>query len=233
MERGNKGREQGKHTPFWLCLEGIDGVGKSTQSLKIVEWLRSQGKHVFFTSEPGTAHSPMTMFLKDLMVYKEYDERMTDEARVFLSQAARSIHMEKVILPLLRENTTDIIVQDRGMLSGLAYSSCLGHEISVRPDCQYSLVILIVMDVKDAMKRMEKREKREDGKGDKKERQDVFESRGEMFLAKVQEKLLQNMYRWNTIILKTTDKESPEELFQRIKKRLQNIFLHGLEGNVV
>jgi thymidylate kinase len=61
------------------------------------------------------------------MLDKQYDEQLTAPARELISQAIRSIHMEKVIVPALSEY--DYIVQDRGILSGLAYGSACGNTI--------------------------------------------------------------------------------------------------------
>jgi dTMP kinase len=103
----------------YVVIEGVDGIGKSTQTQKLVDHLRSKGCTVLQTKEPGTPLSPLTMSLRSIVLDKQYDEEMTAIARELLLQAIRSIHMERVIVPALYEY--DFIVQDRGTMSGLAY----------------------------------------------------------------------------------------------------------------
>lgn len=108
----------------YICLEGGDGVGKSTQTELLVSYLKNRGYSVLQTKEPGTPLSPLTMQLRGIMLDSQYEEEITPEARELVSQAIRSIHLQKVILPALSEY--DYIVQDRGMLSGLSYGSACG-----------------------------------------------------------------------------------------------------------
>ena len=110
---------------MYICLEGTEGVGKTTQTQKLVDHLRSKGFKVLQTKEPGTAHAPLTLQLRAIMLDNQYDEQLTAPARELISQAIRSIHLEKVVLPALQEY--DYIIQDRGILSGLAYGTACGN----------------------------------------------------------------------------------------------------------
>jgi dTMP kinase len=112
----------------YICLEGTEGVGKTTQTQKLVDTLRSQGYKVLQTKEPGTTLAPLTMTLRGIMLDAQYDAELTKPAREYLSQAIRSIHLEKVIVPALSEY--DFIIQDRGILSGYAYGQSCGNDIS-------------------------------------------------------------------------------------------------------
>jgi len=110
----------------YICFEGTEGVGKTTQTQKLVDYLRSKGFTVLQTKEPGTPLAPLTMQLRAIMLDKQYDDALTAPARELISQAIRSIHMEKVVLPAVNEY--DFIIQDRGVLSGLAYGSACGND---------------------------------------------------------------------------------------------------------
>jgi dTMP kinase len=112
----------------YICIEGGDGSGKSTQTQKIVDHLRAQGFKVLHTKEPGTEHAPLTMELRRFMLDATYKDKLTDTGREFISQAIRSIHMEKCILPAL--TTYDYIIQDRGMLSGIVYGQACGNDFN-------------------------------------------------------------------------------------------------------
>lgn len=111
----------------YICLEGTEGVGKTTQTQLLVDTLRARGYRVLQTKEPGTSLVPLTMVLRGIMLDNQYDAEMTRPAREFISQAIRSIHMEKLVLPSLYDY--DFIIQDRGILSGLAYGKACGNDI--------------------------------------------------------------------------------------------------------
>ena len=111
----------------YFCFEGSEGVGKTTQTKKLAEYLRNKGYSVLETKEPGTDLLPLTMVLRKIMLDAQYDNQITTIAREFISQAIRSIHLEKLILPGLQQY--DFIIQDRGILSGLAYGAACGNDI--------------------------------------------------------------------------------------------------------
>lgn len=109
----------------YFCFEGTEGSGKSTHCKKLVEYLQSKGYKVLATREPGTPLMPLTMELRGIMLDAKHESQMTTVAREFISQAIRSIHVDKVVLPALQEY--DFIIQDRGILSGVAYGHACGN----------------------------------------------------------------------------------------------------------
>lgn len=111
----------------YICFEGTEGVGKTTQTKKLVDHLRSKGFKVLQTKEPGTPLSPLTMLLRGVMLDRQYEDEITAAARELISQAIRSIHMDRIVIPALSDH--DFIIQDRGALSGLAYGSACGNDI--------------------------------------------------------------------------------------------------------
>lgn len=110
----------------YICIEGTEGVGKTTQTSNLVQYLRGRSYKVLQTKEPGTPLSPLTMELRKIMLDAQYENEITPYAREIISQAIRSIHIEKVVKPALEEY--DFIVQDRGMLSGLSYGEACGND---------------------------------------------------------------------------------------------------------
>lgn len=110
----------------YICFEGTEGVGKTTQTKKLAEFLREKGYSVLETKEPGTPLSPLTMELRNIMLNAKYEEEITPIARELVSQAIRNIHIEKVVKPALQEY--DFVIQDRGILSGLAYGDACGND---------------------------------------------------------------------------------------------------------
>ena len=113
----------------YICIEGTDGIGKTTQAKLLYDDLKNRGFKVLLTKEPGTAHAPMTLKLRNLMLNKEFDNEITDLARELISQAIRSIHLENVIMPA--HDKYDFIIQDRGLLSGVAYGTACGHDTNM------------------------------------------------------------------------------------------------------
>ena len=111
----------------YICVEGCEGVGKTTQTQKLVQHLQYLGFSVLQTKEPGTVLSPLTMELRNIMLNAKYESEITVAARELISQAIRSIHLERVIIPAF--DKYDFIVQDRGLLSGLAYGEACGNDI--------------------------------------------------------------------------------------------------------
>lgn len=109
----------------YLCFEGTEGAGKSTHTKKLADYLTAKGYKVLLTKEPGTPLVPLTMELRKVMLDATYDSQLTVPARELISQAIRSVHIDKLIMPALSEY--DYIIQDRGILSGMAYGHACGN----------------------------------------------------------------------------------------------------------
>jgi dTMP kinase len=114
---------------IYVCLEGGEGTYKTTTAKALADHYRNKGLKVLETKEPGTTHLPMTMKLRELMLSNEFDDQLTDRARELISQAIRSIHIEKLIIPALIKDEYDLIIQDRGVISGRVYAKTCGHAI--------------------------------------------------------------------------------------------------------
>lgn len=115
------------NTARYICLEGTEGVGKTTQTQLLVESLRARGFSVLQTKEPGISLVPLTMLLRGIMLDNQYDAILTRPAREYISQAIRSIHLERLVVPAL--DRYDFIIQDRGILSGYAYGTACGNQL--------------------------------------------------------------------------------------------------------
>lgn len=100
-------------TGKFISLEGIDGAGKSTHHAWLVDYLRSQGKSVVATREPGG--TPLGEKLRTMLL----SESMHIETEALLMFAARKEHLDKVILPALRRG--DWVVSDRFTDASFAY----------------------------------------------------------------------------------------------------------------
>lgn len=100
---------------LFLVLEGPDKSGKSTHAARLVRELRSRGRRVVHTREPGgTAFAEA---VRALLLSPRYSVRPL--AELFLYEAARAQHTEEVLLPALRRGA--IVVCERYTLATLAY----------------------------------------------------------------------------------------------------------------
>lgn len=255
----------------YICFEGSEGVGKTTQVKKVVDHLKSLGYSVLETKEPGTPHSEKTMKLRQLILDKQYDDpnnyqtlldslsdimcekdfddvwtydvpyfllssaqqdienssKMTTSARELITQAIRSIHLIEVVAPALRKY--DYVIQDRGILSGLAYGEASGNDIDIMislnevsvedakissniADC-YDQVIVLKGDIANGLKRAQGA-KQEFKSGD------VMESRGTSFLNKVNDNFDKRSVLFSKVDKVVVDGKSIDEVFSEIKKVL-------------
>lgn len=104
--------ERGK----FISFEGIEGVGKSTNIDVLVKCIEASGRQVLTTREPGG--TPLAEEIRELLV-GHGEERMSEIAELLLVFAARSQHVNNVILPALEAGKW--VVCDRFSDSSRAY----------------------------------------------------------------------------------------------------------------
>jgi dTMP kinase len=100
----------------FITLEGIEGVGKSTQLAVVQECLVQQGLAVTTTREPGG--TPLAEQIRAL-VLAERTESVPPIAELLLMFAARAAHLNALIQPALSEGRW--IVCDRFTDASYAY----------------------------------------------------------------------------------------------------------------
>lgn len=100
--------------PLFITLEGVDGIGKSTQLRHIAQWLQQKNIEVCCTQEPagGTLGKQLTQLLK-------YDGVMSPFSEALLFSAARIEHVREVIVPALKKGQW--VLCDRFVHSTHAY----------------------------------------------------------------------------------------------------------------
>jgi dTMP kinase len=97
----------------FITLEGLDGAGKSTHLVWLVDTLRARGKAVVQTREPGG--TPLGEKLRALLLV----DPMHLETEALLMFAARREHIAQVIEPALARG--DWVVCDRFTDASFAY----------------------------------------------------------------------------------------------------------------
>ncbi len=100
----------------FITIEGIEGVGKSTNIAAIVERIEAAGHQVLTTREPGG--TPFAEDLREILMNRG-DEPVPEIAEVLLMFAARSFNVSNVIVPALEAGTW--VVSDRFTDSSRAY----------------------------------------------------------------------------------------------------------------
>ena len=106
--------------PFFICFEGVEGSGKSTQAKLLYKFIKKNiTKNVILTREPGG-----TLFsekIRNLMLDKKTN--ISPLTEFFLLMAARNEHIISKINFYLKKNF--IIICDRFFYSTLAYQHYL------------------------------------------------------------------------------------------------------------
>ena len=103
-------------TGKFITLEGIEGLGKSTNQQFVTEYLRNRGKTVVTTREPGG--TPVGERLRDVLLNSERGS-VPDTCELLMMFAARDAHLEQVIRPALDRG--DWVVCDRFTDATFAY----------------------------------------------------------------------------------------------------------------
>ena len=104
------------HLGQLITFEGIEGSGKSTQMLKLCDYLTQKGCSVVATKEPGGTDFGMDMRRMILNPNQPFFSKKTE---IMLFYADRLEHVEGVIKPALAAGK--IVVCDRYFDSTLAY----------------------------------------------------------------------------------------------------------------
>jgi dTMP kinase len=105
----------GSRTGIFVTLEGGEGSGKTTQSRRIVEHLRSMGRSVVVTREPGGTDAGE--LIRDVLLHRV--SRLSPRAELALYLASRAQLVEEVVRPNL-ERGVDVVC-DRFGDSSTAY----------------------------------------------------------------------------------------------------------------
>ncbi len=103
-------------TGKFITVEGIEGVGKSTNVAHLTKAIEARGHTVITTREPGG--TPMAERIREMLI-EHGDEPMSDVAELLLMFASRSLHVNNVIVPALASGTW--VVCDRFVDASRAY----------------------------------------------------------------------------------------------------------------
>ncbi len=111
-------RFPGSYSPtgVFVCFEGGEGAGKSTQSRLLCERLEAAGHVVVLTREPGD--TPVGAEMRRIVLDPATGE-LADRTEALLYAADKAEHIHSVVAPALARG--EVVVTDRYVDSTLAY----------------------------------------------------------------------------------------------------------------
>ncbi|MDR2719935.1 MAG: dTMP kinase [Nitrososphaerota archaeon] len=107
----------------FICIEGLDGSGKSTQAKLLTKKLCQTGYSAIFTAEPS--QGKIGKFMRKRLFEQE---RMLISVEALLFAADRIEHVQNTVIPALKEGK--IVVSDRYVYSSFAYQGSAGLDLN-------------------------------------------------------------------------------------------------------
>ncbi|MFL6155450.1 MAG: dTMP kinase [Marmoricola sp.] len=101
---------------LFLCFEGGEGAGKSTQAQRLSQWLAAAGREVLLTFEPGDTE--VGQKVRQIVLSPETGH-LDDRTEALLYAADKAEHLDKVVRPALERGA--VVITDRYVDSTLAY----------------------------------------------------------------------------------------------------------------
>lgn len=148
-------------SPLFITFEGGEGSGKSTQIKLLADKLKEIGCDFIKTREPGG--TPEAEKIRNLLVQRDGGE-WSPAAECLMMFAARSMHVQDVILPALAQGK--VVLCDRFSDSTYAYQG-YGHEVSIANigavetasigDFKPDITFIFDIDAEEGLKRSSKR----------------------------------------------------------------------------
>lgn len=104
-----------KKKGIFICIEGLDGSGKTTHAHRIVRNLQKKGFDAVYTTEPSRGE--LGKFIRTSVLQGK--KRVPRVVEALLFAVDRVEHLEKMVKPALEEGK--IVISDRCMYSSFAY----------------------------------------------------------------------------------------------------------------
>ena len=165
---------------MYVVIEGIDTAGKSTQ----LDILKQKYPEAIFTKEPGG--TKIGLKLREMVLNGEAKSKV---AEMFLFLADRAEHSFEVI----KKHPDDIIISDRGFLSGIAYAKTAPLEIAISLNIMAlngampDKIIILELTKEELEYRLSQKE------------QDSIEKRGSQYLLDIQTRMIEAINMLNNM----------------------------------
>lgn len=111
---------------MFITFEGIEGSSKTTQAGLLSSWLKGKGVNHVLTKEPGTVISKECQQIRELILNPK--NNIAPRTEFFLYLADRAQHVEKCIMPALKQNVW--VVSDRYVDSTKVYQG-IGRDLGI------------------------------------------------------------------------------------------------------
>jgi len=106
-----------------ICIEGLDGSGKTTHAHRLVRNLQKKGFDAVYTTEPSRGE--LGKFIRASVLQGK--KRVPRVVEALLFAVDRVEHLEKMVKPALKEGK--IVISDRCVYSSLAYQGAAGLDL--------------------------------------------------------------------------------------------------------
>jgi dTMP kinase len=106
---------------LFLCLDGPDGGGKTTQAALLAAWLRARGHDVVTCRDPGG--TALGDRLRQILLDRG-TARLSLRAEMLLYMASRAQLVDEVVRPAL--DVGAVVVSDRYLLANVVYQGYAG-----------------------------------------------------------------------------------------------------------
>lgn len=195
---------------MFITLDGIDGVGKSTQIERLISYLEQQGRETLLVRDPGTTE--IGAKLRQLLLESDLELHRRTEAMLFM--ASRCEMVETILRPALADGKT--VVSDRFLLANVVYQS-VGDKVSPELLWQMGrlangglvpdLTLLLDMPALNSMERI----------GNETDR---MESRGVDYMEAVRQGFLEQLPHSSPATAIINANQSPEEVSREMLKNV-------------
>ena len=145
----------------FITIEGIEGVGKSTNIDFITRYLDRAGLPWTVTREPGG--TPLAEQIRQLLL-AQHSETMAEMTELLLIFAARAQHLAQVIRPALAQGRwvvsdrfTDATYAYQGGGRGLSSETIARLELLVQEELRPDLTIILDLDPGTGLERARQR----------------------------------------------------------------------------
>ena len=148
---------------LFVCFEGGEGAGKSTQALRLGDRLREDGHVVVLTHEPGD--TPVGAEVRRIVLDPATGE-LADRTEALLYAADKAEHIHAVVGPALARG--EVVITDRYVDSTLAYQGA-GRSLDVdelewvarwaTEDLRPHLTVLLDLEPSAGLTRFEERDR--------------------------------------------------------------------------